>query len=287
MYSPFTWVNEILDGTKALFTLKQSGSTIYDDVEIDLKTSVLQAGTLVNADRMNYIEDGIEANSAAFDASTGHDHDGTDSKKIAYANIIANDGWTLVSDTWTYASATTITVPSGAALLYAIGDKLRIKQGGGYKYYYIIAIADTLLTVTGGSDYTVANAAITDVYYSHMANPVGFPLIFNYTPTLTPVGGGTYTSTRVLSSYFYIANKLMNYIISFDGSIAGTVSSITCTIPINFTVGLMRIPSVCGVKAGIGQLWSSYPTICEFSVIGANFDTGDYKGVSSTLTYKI
>lgn len=38
------------------------------------------------------------------------------------------DGWTSVSDTWTYASASTITVPSGAASLYQIGDRVGITQ---------------------------------------------------------------------------------------------------------------------------------------------------------------
>lgn len=90
-YTKQTWQNEVLSGVsadQALFTIKNSGgSIINDDVIIELKSTEEQAGSEFTADRMNHIEDGIEANSAAFDASTGHDHDGTDSKKIAYANI--------------------------------------------------------------------------------------------------------------------------------------------------------------------------------------------------------
>lgn len=93
------------------------------------------------------------------------------------------DGW-VAAGAWTYASATTITVASGAALIYGVGDKLRWKQGAGYKYAYIVTVADTLLTVTGGSDYTVATpTAITDNYYSKASTPLGFPQWFNYTPT--------------------------------------------------------------------------------------------------------
>ena len=62
------------------------------------------------------------------------------------------DGWMPAEETWTYASATTITVPSGAASKYSKGDKIRLKQGAGYKYFYVVGIADTVLTVTGGSD---------------------------------------------------------------------------------------------------------------------------------------
>lgn len=85
-------------------------------------------------------------------------------------------GWAPANETWEYASATTITVPSGATSRYQKGDKIRLKQGGGYKYFYIVSVADKLLTVTGGSDYTVANAAITDNYYSKAMNPQGWPV---------------------------------------------------------------------------------------------------------------
>ena len=96
-------------------------------------------------------------------------------------------GWTEVSG-WSYASATTITVPSGAASIYAVGDQIRLKQGGAYKYFYVIAIADTTLTVTGGSDYSVANAAITDAAFSK-GGGVGHPGWFNWSP-IFKIGGG-------------------------------------------------------------------------------------------------
>jgi hypothetical protein len=41
------------------------------------------------------------------------------------------------------------------------GDKIKLTQTT-VKYFYIVGVANTLLTVTGGSDYTVANAAITN-----------------------------------------------------------------------------------------------------------------------------
>ena len=90
-YTKQTWQNEVLSGVsadQALFTIKNSSGTIInDDVIIELKSTEEQAGSEFTADRMNHIEDGIEANSAAFNASTGHDHDGTNSKKIAASNV--------------------------------------------------------------------------------------------------------------------------------------------------------------------------------------------------------
>lgn len=92
------------------------------------------------------------------------------------------DGWNQVSDTWTYASANTITVPSGAASLYQKGDKVKITQTTP-RYFVITAVADTLLTVYAGTDYTVANAAISAIAVSHQENPILYPDYFNYTPT--------------------------------------------------------------------------------------------------------
>ena len=43
-----------------------------------------------------------------------------------------------------------------------------------------MAVADTVLTVTGGTDYTLVNAAITLPNYSKVANPQGFPLSFKF-----------------------------------------------------------------------------------------------------------
>lgn len=90
------------------------------------------------------------------------------------------DSWIEVTG-WSYYSSTQITVPSGAENIYAVGDQIRLKQGGAYKYFSVIAVADTLLTVTGGSDYSVANASITDAAFSK-GGGVGHPGWFNWIP---------------------------------------------------------------------------------------------------------
>ncbi|MBI5954383.1 MAG: hypothetical protein HY865_22225 [Chloroflexi bacterium] len=61
IYSKFTWLNEILAGLER-FNIKQNdGTPIYSNVEISLNTSVTQAGTSVDATRMNHLEDGLDA----------------------------------------------------------------------------------------------------------------------------------------------------------------------------------------------------------------------------------
>ena len=133
-------------------------------------------------------------------------------KAIQDSNIVQSDknwdGWISVSETWTYASATTITVPSGATAIYAKGDKIRLKQGGGYKYFYVVGVTDTVLTVTGGSDYTVANSTITDNYYSHASSPIGFPNYFNYTPEWTATTTNPSLGNGTATGKFYLQGIL-------------------------------------------------------------------------------
>lgn len=109
-------------------------------------------------------------------------------------NQIGGDGWQLADETWAYASASTITVPSGAAAKYAVGDRIKWTQTT-VKYGVIVVVADTLLTIAVNTDFTVATpTAITDNYYSHQDTPIGFPSHFNFVPvfvtTLIDNGSG-------------------------------------------------------------------------------------------------
>lgn len=151
-----------------------------------------------------------------------------------------SDGWQPAAGTWTYASATTITVPSGAASLYQKGDKIKLTQTSD-KYFYIVSVADELLTVTGGSDYTVANAAITAPYYSKIENPQGFPAKFSFTST---VGGfSDYASNTI---YFKIKGSIITV---YNASAAGTSDATTVTFSLPVTAGGDITATICGYIA--------------------------------------
>jgi len=97
-------------------------------------------------------------------------------------------GWTLAQDTWAYASATSFTI-SGVdrTAIFTKGTKLRLTQTTA-KYFYVVSSSfstNTTVNVTGGSDYTLANAAITLPYYSYASSPQGFPNWFNWAPSFT------------------------------------------------------------------------------------------------------
>lgn len=124
------------------------------------------------------------------------------------------DGWQNVGEQWAYASASTITVPSGATSRYAVGGKIRIKQGGAYKYFYILAVASTVLTVTAGSVDTVANSVITDSYYSSADTPLGFPKAF----TWAPAPGGYTGAVTVSTARFSISAGVVRGYVQFSGT---------------------------------------------------------------------
>lgn len=108
-------------------------------------------------------------------------------------------GWAPAIETWAYASADRIDVPSGAMNRYQRGDKIRFKQGGDWKYFFVDSVLDTRLVLRGLSGATVENAPITDAYYSKAASPQGFPFVICreilYTGD-TALAAGDYIYTR-------------------------------------------------------------------------------------------
>jgi hypothetical protein len=94
------------------------------------------------------------------------------------------DGWIAAGETWTYASADgptfTFTVSGDKTTKYSAGMRLKLTQSSTTKYFIITKVEysspNTTITVYGGTDYVLADAAISSPYYSHHKAPAGFPL---------------------------------------------------------------------------------------------------------------
>lgn len=141
------------------------------------------------------------------------------------------DGWIADADTYVYVSATSFKISGkNVTARFPVGCKLKLTQTTA-KYFYVVSAAfstDTTVTVTGGSDYSLANAAITSPCYSYQSSPQGFPHWFNYTPTFS----GFSNTPGVNISRFHIESRFVrwNLIMDVDGtSNANTFSS---SIPI-------------------------------------------------------
>ena len=141
-------------------------------------------------------------------------------------------GWIPYSGSVSHASATTINVSSDATTLFDVGDKLMLVQDGVTSYFYVIAVTSTLLTVAAGSDYSVANSAITSMSFSKVANPHGFPVWFKWGgsggPNITPVSPMTVAGRNVASSGSYLfaifgreCHAIGSEVINFSGASYG------------------------------------------------------------------
>lgn len=169
----------------------------------------------------------------------------TNSTKLVYARSLQN--WIVVPDTWTYASATTITVPSGAASIYSVGDRLKLTQSSTVKYFYVVAVADTLLTITGGSDYSLTNTAISSIYFSHIPNPTGFPFTFGLSDPTWTTSGTAFTNqpTNVYWKFSIVGRQ-----VKVDGVFQGaTTSGGTGLFYATFTSG--QLPPIGFNSAGM------------------------------------
>ena len=95
------------------------------------------------------------------------------------------NGWIAAGETWTYVSIDVktgkINVNADVTGKYSLGMKIKYTQNATVKYGIITAVGAyaagvTPITFWGGTDYTLADAAISSNFYSVVKAPLGFPL---------------------------------------------------------------------------------------------------------------
>jgi hypothetical protein len=139
-------------------------------------------------------------------------------------------------------------------------------------------ITASLWTINGGSDYTVANTAITDVSWSISNNPTGFPAWINY--AFNPDGFASFTSK---SGRFRIDGKSVKLAFGCLGTSNATGFAVPLPVP-NGSVGYdypLRITDASvGTAWGMGEIVSSvgYMTV-YVSAGGTAFSASGTKGV--------
>lgn len=154
------------------------------------------------------------------------------------SNLTFNNGWNRFSVTPAYASSTTFTLTGDWTNVLSKGTKIWFKQSGSSKYFYVTGTSystgTTTVTVTGGTDYTVANATIYDAHYSQAESPAGHPIWFNYTPTWTNVTIGNAT----VDAKFAIHGRTVEGRIGFTyGGTTSISGNITFSLPATADVG--------------------------------------------------
>ena len=197
------------------------------------------------------------------------------------------DGWQDANETWTYASATSITVPTNATTKYSVGDKIRFQNNdsGTYLYAYVTAVAATTLTVIGD---TVPNATLTDNYYSKQTSPVGFPQWFSWTPTLAANGSMTYTSTSITYARFSIIGRVVKFMLAVYGTTGGSASTgLTFTLPATPAKVIYIAGVIQDTASTVGYASSAAAVMTVNKVDNSNWGLGASRYISMQGFYEI
>lgn len=202
------------------------------------------------------------------------------------------DGWVDDSAaTWIYASATTFTVAGDRTAVFSKGTRLKLTQTT-VKYFVVVgsshAAGTTTVTITAGSDYTLANASITSPYYSYAASPQGWPSFFNYLPTITGFSG----TPTIEFAKFSVTGKVCTLWLGIQGT--SNATGFTVTYPI-VSVGTANDPYiVTPVRDNgsyfVGQIFQFSSTVLKFGpslTSGIFTASGTKEGYVNGLTYPI
>jgi len=153
-------------------------------------------------------------------------------------------GWIPADETWTYASADdptfTFTISGDLTSKYSAGMKIKLTQTT-VKYFIITKVVysspNTTVTIYGGTDYDLADAAITLPYYSTMKAPLGFPLgPTKWTIEVTDTTNrsqadpaqNTWYNLGSISITIPIGHYNVSYEVAFGGRIVASTSIDTC-----------------------------------------------------------
>lgn len=208
------------------------------------------------------------------------------------------DGWIDPAETWTFASSTTFTVTGDKTALYMKGDKIKFTQSAVVAYFYIIGVSfsnpTTTVTVCAGSDYSIANSAISSNFYSKASTPAGFPQWFNWTPTFT----GFSSNPTSLVNRFNLVGTMCTLTMRQVNAGTSNSTGFTMTAPI-------AAANPSGVGFYLGMCWGtdagslvspgSWMTIGGSNVItiGKAFNNGNWTNSGSKkidpgfITYEI
>jgi hypothetical protein len=201
------------------------------------------------------------------------------------------DGWMNAPDTWTYASASTFTVPGDVTAIFRSGSKLAFVQTT--QKYAVVASSsysapNTTVTIFVNTDYTIANAAITSAKISYAETPQGFPSWFNFTPAWTnlTVGNGTQTAK------YNIAGKSIHFRIELT---LGSTSSVGTSPTVNFPATAATMASYtplgeatlhdAGTAVYRGFVFWSSTTVMAVNAIDTSGTYAAFSGVTSTAPF--
>lgn len=270
---------------------------VYGSDQVYAAGSTTQVYIPLSAYAHNELIDGI---------LTEHNQDGSHSDVTAESLAVSGttsltgaltvksyDGWINTADTWTYASSTTFTIAGvDRTAQFPVGTKIKLTQTTE-KFFYVTAKAfatDTTITINGGSDYSLANAAITSPALSYDATPQGFPAYFNFTPSYNNLTIGNATNQGKLAMQGKITKVWTRLVYGSTSSISGNVSQVlpvTAESPFSTSfnhIGLGHIEDsgTTNMLVRVRQTSTTAATI-DISGASATYTTASSVSMTSTL----
>jgi hypothetical protein len=214
-------------------------------------TPITGTGMLAQTAANTFVTRTITGTSNQIDVTNGDGVSGAPMLALASKiNDFVADGWVAMSDTFTYSSATAMTTGTSWTAHVVRGDKIFLINSTP-KYFYVDSVTSNTINLIGGSSYSLANAAISGVLYSHQPQVIGFPPRLNWTPTLS-AASGTFTSTSTYYSNFQmIGGGLNGTLVCVAVGFTGTTS--TSTASINFTLPIATASLGAGQFVGAGM----------------------------------
>lgn len=159
--------------------------------------------------------------------------------------FLHSGGWKPITATLTYVSANSFTIAGDQTALYRRSLKLKLKQTTD-KFFQVVSSSysapNTTVVITGGGDYSLANAAITDTFYSNEETPNDFPTTFAWTPTF---GGFSVSPTTVTCKFRLYPYGIYVEMLATGGTSNANSFTLTpppgVTLSVVATLGLMLI----------------------------------------------
>jgi hypothetical protein len=158
--------------------------------------------------------------------NSGSKIDCSGSQKV-YISVLASDiynnGWIPATGTWSYSSADdptyVISVNADMTAIIGVGQKIKLTQTTD-KYFIVTAVGaysggNTLITVYGGTDYDLANEAVTSPYYSMVKAPFGFPMAIDKWTVTTSDITDIYQSSPTAAQWYNLGSLSISIPIGF------------------------------------------------------------------------
>lgn len=213
-------------------------------------------------------------------------------------SVVASDGWVPDANTYTFATATSFTVGStDLTAVYSKGTRIKLTQTT-VKYFVVTSSSfgagTTTVNISAGTDFTLANAAITATFYSYVANPQGYPGAFNFTPGSIVGWAASPTVSRatfaVLGTWCFIDLRVTGTSNSTSVTMNGPIAGATTADGIGQTVGFV-IYADNGTSGTTPGRWLVASGTAAFTVnkdlAGAAWTNAGTKTVAVTGAYRI